>query len=75
MSTDNLDKKEAFTVEDVAYLLSISASTVRELIERGQLKSILIKTDPRAKKGTRRITRRQLDSFINKCEVEAKFTR
>lgn len=68
-------QKELFTIEEAAQILSVSATTVKQLIERGTLKSVVIKTEPRASRGSRRISRAQLDAYINRLEVEAKFAR
>jgi len=65
--------KELYTKDEAAQILSVSTRTVEELITNGRLGSDLVKTEPRATRGIRRITRAQLDSFIAKLEVEAKF--
>jgi len=65
--------KELYTKDEAAQILSVSTRTVEELITNGRLGSVLVKTEPRATRGIRRITRAQLDSFIAKLEVEAKF--
>jgi excisionase family DNA binding protein len=65
--------KELFTKEEAAQMLSISTRTVEELISNGRLGSVLLKTEPRATRGIRRITRGQIEAYIAKLEVEAKF--
>ncbi len=65
-------QKDLFTLEEAAQKLSLSERTVRELIDAGILKSVLVKTNPRAKRGSRRITKNQIDSYIKKLEVEAR---
>lgn len=62
-----------YTIEEASKLLGVSHRTVSELIAVGLLKSVSVKTDPKAKRGMRRISHGQLRAYIDKLEVEAKF--
>lgn len=63
---------QLFRVEQVAVKLNVSPRTVRELISSGMLKSVVVKTSPRAKRGCRRVTQNQIDTYIKKLEIEAR---
>jgi excisionase family DNA binding protein len=67
--------KELYTKEEAAQILSVSARTIEELIANGRLGSVLLKTEPHVTRGIRRITRAQIEAYIAKLEVEAKFKR
>lgn len=68
-------QKELYTTDEVAQMLGVSERFVKQLIEAGQIKSVLIKANPRASRGTRRVSRAQMEAYIKKLEVEAKFSK
>ena len=65
-------ERQLLKVETVAFELDVAPRTVRELIAKGMIQSVLIKTDRRAKKGIRRISRAQLSAYIKRLEIEAR---
>jgi excisionase family DNA binding protein len=56
--------KTVFRVEEAAEYLSISRAKAYELIQRGELRSVKID-------GSRRITLRQLENYIEHLESES----
>jgi len=61
-----------YTIDEASKMLGIGRTTIYELIERGILKSVLIKTNPRTARGARRITHSQLKAYISKLEIQSK---
>lgn len=61
MNQSNSKPRLAYTVKEAALLLSLSRSLVYELINAGKLETIKIGR-------ARRITSRQLESYVAKCE-------
>lgn len=71
MDWDRLRIQEAFTLQDVAYLLNVSKRQVEQLVVDGVLRSIVLPGTER----WRRVTRAQLDVFILNAEMENGFRR
>jgi len=63
-SFDALALKLLYTVDDVAVLLGVGRSTVEKLIHDGYLASGIVQGTERS----RRISRRQLDAFIEQFD-------
>ena len=67
-----VNTKIAYTIDEVADLLGVSHNSVRRLVDAGTLRSVVVKADPRAKRGCRRITTNQLASYVKSLEIAAR---